>query len=66
MKHKGFLKKNGKLSKQYIVMIYKMTKSMFAYAEKRDHIVKNPFENKVYPQSQVTEYWTDEYVETLI
>ena len=66
MKHPGFLKKDGTLSKSFIIGIYKNTKAMFAYAEKRDHIVKNPFENKVYPQSQVTEYWTDEYVETLI
>ena len=66
MKHPGFLKKNGTLSKMYIISMYKTTKSMFAYAEKRDHIVKNPFENKVYPQSQVTEWWTDEYVKTLI
>ena len=66
MKHKGFQKKDGTLSKMYIIGMYKMTKSMFAYAEKRDHIIKNPFENKVYPQSQVTEWWTDEYVKKLI
>lgn len=35
---------------------------MFSLAEKRDYIVKNPFENKVCPASQVTEWWTDDYV----
>ena len=66
MKHEGFRKKDGTLSRTYVIGIYKDTKAMFAYAEKRDHIVKNPFENKVYPQSQITEYWTDEYVKKLI
>ena len=66
LKHKGFKKRNGDLSRAYVIGTYKFIKAMFAYAEKRDHIVKNPFENKVYPQSQVTEYWTDEYVKKLI
>ncbi len=65
-KSSGFRKINGELSKHYIISVYKCIKAMFAYAEKRGYVVKNRFENKVYPQSQVSDWWTDEYVEQLI
>jgi len=62
---KGFSKR-GELSIYDIIRTYKNIKAMFAYAEKRSYIIKNRFENKVFPQSQVTEWWTNEYVEKLV
>ena len=61
----GFSKR-GNLSKHYIISIYKCIKAMYAYAERRGYIVKNRFENKVFPKSQVDNWWTDEYVKQLI
>ncbi len=61
----GFSKK-GVLSSKYIISTYKCIKAVFAYAERRGYIVKNRFENKVFQQCQVSDWWTDEYVKQLV
>jgi integrase len=50
------------LTRQTVIGRYKQVKAMFSIAEKRNHIYKNPFENRPYPQNAVTEWWDDDYV----
>lgn len=58
--------KNNNPSRRHVIIIYKQTKAIFGVAERRGYIQRNRFENKVYPTSQVSEWWTDEYVSKLI
>lgn len=51
-----------KLSRITCITYYKYIKAMFAIAEKRNHINKNPFVNIPLPQSPVKEWWDDDYV----
>lgn len=60
----NFLKQRIKRSS--VIGRYKAVKAMFAIAERRDYIMKNPFVNKAFQLSPVREWYTDEYVEQLI
>ncbi len=64
-KHRGLRFYKG-IKHATIITIYKNIKAAFALAEKREYIVKNRFENKPFPASQVDVWWTDQYVEQLL
>ena len=46
--------------------IWQVIKATFQYAEKRNSIIKNPFENRVFPISPVSDWWDDVYYNELI
>jgi site-specific recombinase XerD len=60
------LYRHNKVAKNTAIRRYKFVKAIFGLAIKRNHVARNPFENKNYKLKPVLEWWTDDYFHKLI